>query len=261
MSQRQARAAIALIRLGHASEIWPLLRHSAAPHLRSYLINWFSPLGVESGLIAEELGRIDSQASMTQGPGKNLGDADIDKTFRLTAGAVRPGAVNELLFHPETSMRRALILALGTFGMRDLSPGKRESLISRLLDSYENDRDSGIHGAAEWTLRQWGQESRLEEIRSRRKGKAPAGRRWSVNSQGQTLVFIDGPVEFQMGSGGDEPDRDSDETSHRCAIPRKYAIADKEVSVGQYQAYLRQNPRVSEDRDQQEQPRADWSDE
>jgi eukaryotic-like serine/threonine-protein kinase len=244
MSQRQARAAIALIRLGHASEIWPLLRHSPAPHLRSYLINWFAPLGVDSGQIAEELERIDSQAPMTQGHEKDPGDADSDKTFRLTAGAPRPGAMNERLFHPETSIRRALILALGTFGMMDLAPGKRESLITRLLDSYENDRDSGIHGAAEWTLRQWGQETRLQEIRSRRKGKAPEGRRWSVNSQSQTLVFIDGPVEFQMGSGGDEPDRDSDETSHRCTIPRKYAIADKEVSVDQYQAYLRQNPKL-----------------
>ena len=51
-------------------------------------------------------------------------------------------------------MRRALILALGTYGTEGLSPGEREPLIGKLLDLYRNDPDSGIHGAAEWTLRQ-----------------------------------------------------------------------------------------------------------
>ena len=71
--------------------------------------------------------------------------------------------MDAILFHPETSMRRALILALGTYGTEGLSPGEREPLTGKLLDLYRNDPDAGIHGAAEWTLRQWGQQEKLKE--------------------------------------------------------------------------------------------------
>src|SRR5262249_10721549 len=36
LAEGQARAAIALVRLGKADEVWPLLRHSADPRLRSF---------------------------------------------------------------------------------------------------------------------------------------------------------------------------------------------------------------------------------
>ena len=64
--------------------------------------------------------------------------------------------MDDILFHPETSIRRALILALGTYGTERLSPGEREPLIGKLLGLYRNDPDAGIHGAAEWTLRNGG---------------------------------------------------------------------------------------------------------
>ena len=44
--------------------------------------------------------------------------------------------MDAILFHPETSLRRALILALGTYGTDGLSPGEREPLIGKLLDLY-----------------------------------------------------------------------------------------------------------------------------
>ena len=61
--------------------------------------------------------------------------------------------MDAILFHPEISMRRALILTLGTYGTERLPHGERESLVVKLLDLYRNDPDSGIHGAATWTLR------------------------------------------------------------------------------------------------------------
>ena len=51
-----------------------------------------------------------------------------------------------------------------------------------------------------------------------------------MNSLGQTFVVIDGPVEFMMGSPPTEPDRFDDEIQHRVVIPRRFAIAAKEVS-------------------------------
>ena len=47
LAERQARAAIALVRLGKAEEVWPLLRHSADPRLRSFIVNWLNPLGAD----------------------------------------------------------------------------------------------------------------------------------------------------------------------------------------------------------------------
>ena len=147
-----------------------------------------------------------------------------------------------ILFHPETSTRRALILALGTDGADGLSPDERAPLIARLLDLYEHDVDAGIHGAAEWTLRQWQQAAKVDEIDAKLKGKDRGNRRWYVNGQGQTFVKIEGPVEFGMGSPLDEPDHDPAETPHRRVIPRRFAIAAKEVSVVEYQRFLRDNP-------------------
>ena len=47
LAERQARAAIALVRMGKAEEVWHLLRHSADPRLRSFIVNWLSPLGAD----------------------------------------------------------------------------------------------------------------------------------------------------------------------------------------------------------------------
>ena len=191
LAERQARAAVALVRMGKAEEVWPLLRHSADPRLRSFIVNWLNPLGADPKLIAAELDRIDPNAKPTPAQGQQKMDA--------------------ILFHPETSQRRALILALGTYGTEGLSPGEREPLIGKLLDLYRNDPDAGIHGAAEWTLRQWEQQEKLKELDAQlMKLKDRGDRRWFVNGQGQTFAVIEGPVEFRMGSPPTEPDRDSE---------------------------------------------------
>ena len=63
LAERQARAAIALIRMGKPDEVWPLLRHSADPRLRSFIINWLNPLGADPKGLAGELDRLDRRGS------------------------------------------------------------------------------------------------------------------------------------------------------------------------------------------------------
>ncbi len=224
LAERQARAAITLLRMGKAGEIIPLLRHSADPRLKSFIVNWLNPLGADPKILAAELGRIDPNANPTHVQGQQFMDA--------------------ILFHPETSQRRALILALGTYGTEGLSPGEREPLIGKLLDLFRNDSDSGIHGAVEWTLRQWGQQDKLKEVDAQlMKLKDRGEHRWFVNSQGQTFALIDGPVEFHMGSPPNEPHRSLDETLHRRTIPRRLFIAANEVTVEQFQQFVQADPR------------------
>src|SRR5262249_4934131 len=109
--------------------------------------------------------------------------------------------------------------------------------------------DAGIHGAAEWTLRQWKQQTKVDEIDARLKGKDRGDRRWYVNGQGQTFVKIEGPVEFRMGSPPADPERFGNEPLHQQSISRRFAIAAKEVTLAQYQEFTRKYPQFALDQD------------
>jgi eukaryotic-like serine/threonine-protein kinase len=221
LAERQARAAIALVRMGRAPEVWPLLRHSADPRLRSFIANWLSPLGADPNLIIAELKRLEPSEARPQAPAK------------------RNSAT--IVFDPETSVRRALFLVLGTYELEGLSAGKKEELLGKLLAVYRDDPDSGIHGATEWALRRWKQQDKLKELDAELlRAKTWGDRRWYINGQGQTFSVIEGPVEFRMGSPLSETERITvNEAPRWMRIPRRFAIAAKEVTVEQFQRFLK----------------------
>jgi len=221
LAKRSANAAVALLRLSYPEKAWPLLKHSPDPRLRSYLIHRLGPLGAEPGAIARRL------------------DEETDVTIC-----------------------RALILSLGEFGDDAWQAGEKEIIIAKLQETYQTADDAGIHAAAEWLLRQWqgnvwlervnktwaddkaGMEKRLDRIRK------PAGRavapgisvnagspKWYVNRQGQTMVVINGPVEFTMGSPPNEKDRFESEAQHNKRIGRTFAIAVKSVTADEYRRF------------------------
>jgi formylglycine-generating enzyme required for sulfatase activity len=221
LAERQARAAVALVRMGQAEQVWPLLKHSEDPRLRSFVVNWLKPLHAEAGDLVDEFDRLDAHARSSPPP------AD--------------GKMNSILFDTATSRRRAVILALGTFPPDDISRADRERLLKRLAELYRDDPDAGIHGTAEWTLRRWNQQEKITAIDADlKKRKEPVGRRWFVNEQGQTFAVIDGPSEFRMGSPATEPERmpETEQTS-RIAIRRRFAISAKEVSVEQFRRFVK----------------------
>ena len=53
--------------------------------------------------------------------------------------------------------RYALLLALGEFTLEEIPAARREALLQQLADWYRQDPSSGVHGAAGWLLRRWGQ--------------------------------------------------------------------------------------------------------
>ena len=156
--------------------------------------------------------------------------------------------MDSVLFHPETSQRRALHPALGTYGRDRLSPGECKPLIANLLDLYRNNADSGIHGAAAWTLRQWGQLEKLKAIDGElMRLKDWGDRRWYVNNQGQTFAAIEGPVEFRMGSPPSEYGwLLADDSAHRRRIARRFALAVEEITVEQYWRFAEGNSRFQD---------------
>ncbi|MGO9113374.1 MAG: protein kinase domain-containing protein, partial [Thermoguttaceae bacterium] len=82
-------------------------------------------------------------------------------------GADVTALVHGLDEETDVSIRRALILSLGEFTEEQLPSSERPKLIDKLLAIYEKDKDSGLHGAAEWLLRQWGQAKKIEAIDDR----------------------------------------------------------------------------------------------
>jgi formylglycine-generating enzyme required for sulfatase activity len=221
LAERQASAAISLLRMGKAEEVWPLLRHSPDPRLRSFIINRLSPLGALPTSLAAELDRIGPRRNPIPAPGQQRMDA--------------------VLFQLENSIRRALIVGLGSCVSSEWSPGEKEPLIAKLADLYRDDPDAGIHSAVEWTLRKWGQQEKLKELDARLMESRDRGAgRWYVNGQGQTFAVIEGPVEFRMGSPPDEAERvPASEASRRMAISRRFSLATKEVTVEQFQRVIK----------------------
>jgi formylglycine-generating enzyme required for sulfatase activity len=217
LAKRQANAAVALLRMNHPEKVWPLLKHSPDPRVRSYLIHRLGLLGADAGVLVKRLGE---EPEVT-----------VRRALILSLG-------------PEE------------FGEGAWTPEGKKQFVRQLQEVYRTAADPGLHAAAEWLLRQWQEgawlaqtdeawakdgeqrEKRLEGIRqglAGEKGKAPP--QWYVNGQGQTMVVVPGPVEFLMGSPPTEAGRSGNEGQHRERIGRTFALAAKPVTVKQYREF------------------------
>jgi eukaryotic-like serine/threonine-protein kinase len=206
--------------MGKSEKVWELLKHSSDPTMRSFLIDRLGAGGVDPKVLIAQL------------------DNELD-----------------------VSIRRAILLSLGEFGLDRLSLAERKNFAPQLLQFYQNDVDPGTHGAAEWLLRRWGQEAQMKIIddklsneRQQRQAlasqlsKEKKERSWYVNSQGQTMVLLPGPVDFLMGSPPTEAEHLGDEQQHKKRIGRTFALASKPVTVEQYRKFKKDykpDPRYS----------------
>jgi formylglycine-generating enzyme required for sulfatase activity len=206
LTRRQSAAARVLATLGKAEWVWPLLRRSEDPGLRTSLIH-------ELSLSRREWTRT--------------------VVARLNAEA-------------DDSTRQALILHLGEH-LRSLGDDPY-GLFANLSRGYRRDPDPGVHSAIDWMLRR--QEQGPTELAKADEELVSTGpldhRRWYVNGRGHTLAVVRAPVEFLMGSPDREPGRVKDaEALHRRRIPRSFAIATREVTVGQFKRFLQDHPSLA----------------
>ena len=199
------------------------------PALRSFIINWLKPLGVDAGLVVAEFHRVNDSAA-EGGLRSRENEADV-------------------LFDRDASILRALILALGTYAADELSAGERRALVEEMIELYRSDPDAGIHGAAAWTLRQWKYGDRLGAVDAELARLGDRGeKRWFVNAQGQTFAVIDGPVEFRMGSpadraGSNRRERGPSPDHHPPPIRDRH----EEVTFGQFQRFLKDNDQYNQE--------------
>ena len=212
--KQKAESELLLLREGKPNSVWRWLRHSHDPTRRTYLIHGFARMGVDPQLI-----------------------------------------IRRLEVEDDASARRALILSLGMFDGERLSENLRRLLILKLLRWYRDDPDAGTHSAIDWLLRygtkgeaprklDWHQQEQLHAIDKELKGQTIGGRNWYSTYEGHTMVILRGPLNLLMGSPQNEPGRAANETQHRVRILRTVAIANKEVTVAQFQRFLEANPKL-----------------
>jgi serine/threonine protein kinase/formylglycine-generating enzyme required for sulfatase activity len=213
-ARRQSNAAVAMLRMNHPEPAWTMLKHTADPTLRSQLIHRFAPLKADASVL---LKRLDTE--------------------------------------PNVSVRRALVLSLGEFSEKAMARETKADALHRAKELFAASEDPGLHAAAEWLLRHWGEAAWIEQTNDawmsdekwRNARLQPSTKpRWVVNSQGQTLAIIPGPVKVLMGSPETERGRmASEEQQHLKRINRTFAIAAKPVTLKEYSRF--KQPRTKEE--------------
>jgi eukaryotic-like serine/threonine-protein kinase len=225
LAARRARAAVALVWLGHGEKVWSLLVFGPDPTTRSTLINAFHTYQVPPADLVQELERLVKSSR----PGGPTNDNQPVK--------------NAYLFDPVVSEIRGLIQALAAYPPRVLPSDGQAALCNVILDLHRNDSDAGVHSAAELFLSRWGRAGSVV-VDARVPAALVAGQhRWYINPAGHTMVLIDGPVEFQMGSPPSDPEREDGDVYHRCRIPRAFAISTKEVTIREYEVFAKETRR------------------
>jgi formylglycine-generating enzyme required for sulfatase activity/tetratricopeptide (TPR) repeat protein len=211
LARRQAGVGLALLKLGDAEAVWPLLRHSAYPEARSRLVLRLGPAGVEVATLVDRL--LAEQ------------DVSVRRALILALGEYRDEQV-------PARLRERLVTTLLDWYRRDPDPGVHGA-IDWLL---RHGRDGAEKRPLDWKRAQALEQ--IDEELASPVALAPGGkRRWYVNRQGQTLAVVEAKEPFLMGAPADEAGRASNELLHWQRIGRRYAIGTKPVTVAQFRRF------------------------
>jgi formylglycine-generating enzyme required for sulfatase activity len=213
-ARRQANAAAALMALGSPEKAWTLLRHSARPDARTYLIQRLAAFRVNPRLLVNRLGE-ETETSARRALILALGDYGPDQLSADVRAAIIPTLLKWYQSDPDPGIHGAIDWLLGQ---------NREGPLPRPLD--------------------WGQATAIRRAERSQRGRAPLGARWFVNGQGQGFTVIPGPVEFTMGLSADQP-RESDwDVQHIRRIDRTFAIGTRPVTAEQFRQFLRERSKL-----------------
>ena len=128
--QRRAGAAVTLLRLGERDKVLPVFKVSDDPEALTQFIFRCRARGVGVDAL------LDCLEQLSDGPANRY----------------------------PSDARYALLLALGEFRLADVAELRRDTLIKQLAGWYRDDPSSGVHGAAGWLLRQWGQADLARQV-------------------------------------------------------------------------------------------------
>lgn len=217
IGQRQANAAIALLRLSLPEKALNVLNRRRDPRAVAWFVDRVDEYAVSPELLLDNLDV------------ENADDASL--TIQIN-----------------------LLQSLAQFEVDQLPTQVREPWVPRLLRAYQHHPDPGLHGSVAWLLRQWGlaeelmsADKALQLEREEQEFTAESeSRQWYVNGQGQTMVVLKAG-EFMMGTKSDsDPNIEDDEIFHRRVINRSIAVSSTEVTREQFRNF--ENDRRPNDR-------------
>jgi serine/threonine protein kinase/formylglycine-generating enzyme required for sulfatase activity len=196
--ERQANAAIALHHWGDSDRLWPLLRHSSDPLLRTYLIDRIPRSSPDSLVLVRHL--------------LEEHDVSVRRALILILGGIPAGQ------RSPSWAGQATDWLLERYE-RDPDPGVHSAAEWTLRRWKCDDR------------------IKVADRRLAAEKTAPQ-RSWFVTGTGQhTMATITGPVTFRIGSADEEPGHERDEMLRTRVIPRSFSIATKEVTAAQFLAF------------------------
>ncbi len=155
---------------------------------------------------------------------------------RLSRLAAHPELLIQMLEDQRVPIRGAAMRSLGGMKIGLIPKPLREPLFAAAARLFQSDTDSGIHSAAEWSLRSWGRTDLAKASLPDNISPESAGdRNWYVTKSGQTMAVFRGPIVVRLGSPVDQPYHESDETLVTRKINRDFAIATTEVTHEHFQ--------------------------
>ncbi len=210
--QCRANAAVTLPRLGEREKVLPVFEMTDDPEALTQFIFRCRPRGVGVGPL------LDCLRIVSDGPAQR---------------------------YPRNT-RYALLLALAEFRLEEIPDSRREPLLKEFADLYRNDPSSGVHGAAGWLLRQWGQAEVARRVDQTAVPYSP-GREWFTLAISVTATapprtfhhtFVVFPArEYTIGLINDEPDRLKNEARHPAKLTRAFAALDREITLEELIAF------------------------
>lgn len=196
---RQANAAVMLLRANAAGQVWPRLKHSSDPRVRSKIIHWLSPRGGNAATIISRY--------------KQESDITIKRALLLCLGE----------FKLSDAEKQPLIETLLTVYRNDPDAGLHAAAEWLLMQWQQGDKIAAVDKV-------------LQQEEEQLAANNDTQRQWYINGQGQTFVIVDAD-EFQMGSPDWEQGSVPSEQLHRQKIDRRFAISTKEVTKGQWREF------------------------
>ncbi len=204
LAMQQANAAVMLFRMDAVEQVWPLLKHSSDPRVRSYIIHW---LGTRGGKPQAIVARYEQERDVT-----------IKRALLLCLGEFKLA---------DTERQPLLETLLKVYGS-DPDAGLHSAAEWLLRKWQQAEKIDAINQ----DLQQ--KEEQLTVFKEK-------DRAWYINGEGQTFVILDAG-EFQMGSPASEAGRSTIENLHRQNIGRRIAISTKEVTIEQWRFFSQANP-------------------
>ncbi len=214
LAQLRARSAAVWMTLGYEQAVWPLLKHAPDATLRTRVVHSFSPIMTDPERI---LAQMETQE-----------DVSVRRAMLVAVG--RLAGDPDKQFDTRADLRRS---------------AAPQAVVRRLAELYQHDPDPGIHAAAEWVLRRYGQSDPIAGYRRQLASSEARGQwQWYVNSQEHTMVIVPGPTQFLMGSPEAGSRANADERLHSQRIRRSFSIASTETTVEQFRRFLDDHPEI-----------------